>query len=170
MTDPVRIRKSADITPDMRRKVRECGMAQLSFKQAAVLADVEEVSLRRWLARDFNQAKTMAIKNVAAMVYNQAVGERDPVSGEWITRPHFGSQALVLKCHGGWRETTGIVFEDAKTSDDNNERMKALIEARFKRLGDMRKKRAAKASAEQTPEPPAPAPSPEAGNGPAVPG
>jgi hypothetical protein len=145
-------------------------MAGLNFRQASVLTGVDETSLRRWLAAEFNTAKAQSIKNVAAMIYNQAVGERDKTTGEWVIHPHFGSQCFYLKCQGGWKETTGIVFEEAKTSDDNAERLRAMIEARFKRLGDMRKKRAAKSLPGQDAEPKAPPAPPEAGNGPAVPG
>jgi hypothetical protein len=145
-------------------------MSGLNFRQAAVLTGVDEASLRRWLAADFNEAKAQSIKNVAAMVYNQAVGERDPATKEWVVRPHFGSQCFYLKCQGGWKETTGIVFEDGKLNDDNADRLRAMIEARFKRLADMRKKRATKGTPGQAAEPQAPAAPPEAGNGPAVPG
>jgi len=167
MAEVIRIRKRADITPDLIKKVRECGMAGMNMAQASVLTGIDEASLRRWLAAEFNTAKAQAIKNVAAMVYNQACGELDMNTGEWVIRPHFGSQCFYLKCQGGWKETTGIVFEEAKTSDDNAERLRAMIEARFKRLGDMRKKRAAKAPAEQAAEPAKP---PEGGgNGASIP-
>ena len=126
----VKIKKRADITPAMTSKVRDCAASGCTFAQTALIMDLDETSLRRWLAKPYNEGKAQAIGRAGAMIFNLGMG--DEKAGR---RPNLGALIFYLKCQGGWRETTGIVFEDAKPTEANATALVDLLEARFKRLG-----------------------------------
>jgi len=150
MSGPTRIKKRADVTPALVEKVRACAASGCSFPQTALITGVAEDSLRRWMAATYNEGKAQSIGRAGAALFNMAVG--DQTKG---TRPNLGALIFYLKCQGGWRETTGIVFEEAKPTDENQSRLIELLESRFSRLASMQaKKKEAK----------------EQGDAPAVPG
>lgn len=133
MTTPTKIRKRSDITPALIEKVRACAVAGCTFPQTSVICGIEEGSLRRWMVSYYNEGKSQAINRAGGTLFNMAVG--DQAKG---TRPNLGALIFYLKCQGGWRETTGIVFEEAAATDENQKRLVALLESRFKRLGEMK--------------------------------
>lgn len=136
MNATIRIRKRADITPELIAKVRTCAASGCTFAQTSLITGVDEASLRRWMVATYNEGKAQAIGRAGGALYNLAVG--DAQKG---TRPNLTALIFYLKCQGGWRETTGIVFEEAKPTDENATRLIDLLENRFKRLGEMRRKR-----------------------------
>lgn len=141
MTDLARIRKRADVTPELVQRVTECAAAGCTFEQTSIIVGVEIQSLRRWMASHYNLGRAKAIRNTGAMIYNLANGKMND-KGEWIVRPNVPAACFFLKCQGGWKETTGIVFEDAKPTEDNANRLIELLESRFLRLGEAERKRA----------------------------
>ena len=135
------IRRRADITQELVNQVRACATAGNSFVQTALITGYSEQSLRRWLVAQFNEARAKATSRAGASLYNLAVGD----TGRGL-RPNLTALIFYLKCQAGWRETTGIVFEEAKPTDDNAQRLIELLESRFQRLGDMQRKRKDKES------------------------
>ena len=128
MNKPKRITKRAHITPELIDTVTKCAAAGCTFEQTAIIAGVEEDSLRRWMAPHFNKGKSQAIRNAGAVLYNLAVGNK----GEG-RKPNLMALMFYLKAAGGWRETTAIALEKPKEAD-NEAGIAAVLEARFRKL------------------------------------
>jgi len=131
-----RIRRRADITAELISKVRTCSASGCNLAQTALITGFDEESLRRWMIGTFNEGRAQSVARAGAALYNMAVG--DQAKG---TRPNLSALIFYLKCQGGWRETTGIVFEEAKPTDENAARLIDLLETRFKRLGEIKQRK-----------------------------
>lgn len=148
---PIKIRKRADITPALIDKVKSNAAAGCNFAQTALNIGYDEDSLRRWMVGYFNQGRAHAIAGCGATLVNMARGVQRP-DGTWVQRPNLGALVFFLKCQGGWRETTGIVLEEAKPDDENQNRLIELLESRFSRLASMQaRKKTDKEPSEPTP-------------------
>jgi hypothetical protein len=86
----------------------------------------------------YNEGRAKAVKNAGGVLYNLAIGDAN--SGR---RPNVSALIFFLKCQGGWRETTGIVFEEAKPDEFNTSRLVELLESRFKKLASAKENKAA---------------------------
>ena len=123
-----RITRRKDITTEMVTRVRACACAGCTFEQTAHIMGVEEVSLRRWMAAEFNEAKANAVAMVGAFIYNKAKGdEQKGIKG------NLDAAKFYAETQGGWKKTTGIVFEDSKGTDAGQS-ITDILEARFARL------------------------------------
>ena len=132
----LKIRKRSDVTPELLAKVKNCGASGCSFTQTSLICGYEEDSLRRWCVSDYNEGRAHIVGRAGATLCNMALG--DEKKG---TRPNLSALIFFLKCQGGWRETTGIVFEEAKPTEENASRLIDILEARFKKLGEAKQRK-----------------------------
>lgn len=134
MTTLPKIKTRKEITPDLIAKVRNCAASGCNFPQTAIICGIEEGSLKRWMVSAYNDGRANAVCKAGATLFNLAMG--DEVKGR---KPNIIALIFFLKCQGGWRETTGIVFE---AGDDNKKEigLVELLNARLNKLATIASK------------------------------